>query len=339
VNVVTEAAPWREPERRRLVRLCATISGDRDAAEDLAQETLLEAWRSRHKLTDPAGADRWIAAVARNVCLRWAHRRSRRELAVAEVPDEAVEVDLGRDDLADLLDGALALLPRSSRDVLLQRYVHDRSTTEIARRLGISGDAVSMRLSRGRLALRRALEGAEWRPTAIWCVQCGGGTLETRRERDGKAIAFRCPRCDGEAGRSAVFPLDNPFFAGLVGSLERPAAMFGRVAGWARAYWAGGDGSAVDCTRCGAGTTVRAHTRLDTAVPTPGLYVRCERCGEELWTSLVGVAMALPQVRELRRREPRTRASLAEAANRLVVRFGPLEAVFDRPSFRLLGTA
>ena len=42
-----EDALWRESERRRLVRLCATISGDRDAAEDLAQETLLEAWRKQ----------------------------------------------------------------------------------------------------------------------------------------------------------------------------------------------------------------------------------------------------------------------------------------------------
>jgi DNA-directed RNA polymerase specialized sigma24 family protein len=75
----TKAAElWQEPERRRrLVRLCATISGDAQAAEDLAQETLLEAWRNAHKLHDPSGADRWVAAIARNVCLRWARRRGR----------------------------------------------------------------------------------------------------------------------------------------------------------------------------------------------------------------------------------------------------------------------
>src|SRR5215211_2105052 len=60
-------ALWGEPERRRrLVRLCATISGDSNAAEDLAQETLLEAWRNAHKLHDPSGADRWLAAIARS---------------------------------------------------------------------------------------------------------------------------------------------------------------------------------------------------------------------------------------------------------------------------------
>src|SRR5215212_1675680 len=110
------AALWREPERRRrLVRLCATISGDRNAAEDLAQETLLEAWRNAHKLHDPAGADRWLAAIARNVCLRWARRRPR------EVPLREEAVELLRDEVGDLL----ALVPPATRAVLEYRYVHD----------------------------------------------------------------------------------------------------------------------------------------------------------------------------------------------------------------------
>jgi RNA polymerase sigma-70 factor (ECF subfamily) len=332
-----EDALWRESERRRLVRLCAAISGDHDAAEDLAQETLLEAWRSRHRLTDPAGADRWLAAVARNVCLRWTSRRSRREVAVSQVPEAAVELELDRDDLAEILDGALALLPPSCRDVLLQRYVQDRPVAEVAQRLGISDEAVSMRVTRGKLALRRALGAEEWRRTSIWCVQCGRHALLMRREREGNAVAFRCPGCDGEVGRAAVFPLDNPFFAELVGSLERPTAMFGRLAGWARTYWSGGDGSSVGCTRCGGETTVRAYTRLDVAEPTPGLYVRCGRCGEELWTSLVGVAMAMPEARAVRRRAPRTAATVAQRREAVVVRFGDTETAFDRTSFRLLG--
>lgn len=331
---MTAAALFQDSERRRLVRLCATISGDRDAAEDLAQETLLEAWRNQHKLTDPAGAERWLSAVARNVCLRWTTRR--RELPVAELPDQAVEVELGRDDLAALLDGALALLPAASRDVLLQKYVHDRSTSDIARGLGISDDAVSMRLARGKLALRRVLDAAEWRETGIWCIGCGDHRLLTRRERGDEAIAFRCPGCDGEHGRSAVFPLDNPVFGSLVGSLERPTAMFGRVASWARSYWSAGDGSRVACTRCGGDTIVHAHTRVDAGGPIRGLYVRCSACGEELWSSLVGVAMAMPAVRALRRRDPRVAAVVVESRGEIVVRFGGVDVAFERPTYRLV---
>src|SRR3954452_25027846 len=114
------AAIWEE--RQRLVRLCTTITGDRDAAEDLAQETLLEAWRNQHKLTDSEGAGAWLTAVARNVCLRWTTRR-RDDVPVAEVPEQAVELEfeLEREDLAELLDGALELLPAASREVLVQR--------------------------------------------------------------------------------------------------------------------------------------------------------------------------------------------------------------------------
>jgi DNA-directed RNA polymerase specialized sigma24 family protein len=55
-NATTTAELLRDPERRhRLVGLCGAISGDRGAAEDLAQETLLEAWRNASKVHDPAG--------------------------------------------------------------------------------------------------------------------------------------------------------------------------------------------------------------------------------------------------------------------------------------------
>jgi RNA polymerase sigma factor (sigma-70 family) len=330
-----QATIWSDTERRRLVRLCASISGDRDAAEDLAQETLLEAWRNQHKLVDPAGADRWVSAVARNVCLRWTSRR--RDLPVAELPEQPVEaeVELGRDDLAEILDGALALLPAMQREVLLENVVFERSNGEIADRLGISPDAVSMRLTRGKLALRRLIDAEEWKPTGVWCVSCGDAKLVTRREQDGTAIAFRCPGCD-PAGRAAVFPLDNPFFATLVGGLSRPTAIFGRVADWALGYWSAGDGSHPSCTRCGADVTVQALTRTDLRQETHGLFVRCSSCGEEVWSSLVGVAMAAREVRELRRRVPRTRAQTEERRDAIVVRFAERQVAFDRRSFRLL---
>src|SRR5579884_4036551 len=103
-------------ERPRLVRLCARLTGSPAAAEDLAQETLLEAWRHADRLTDPEGASRWLAAVARNVCLRWRRTHSRDvahlvpllaqdDAALADAPDPLAEeadftLELERDDLA-----------------------------------------------------------------------------------------------------------------------------------------------------------------------------------------------------------------------------------------------
>src|SRR5258706_4364406 len=79
-------------ERARLVRLCARLIGNPDAAEDLAQETLLEAWRSLAKLRTPDGLVPWLNAIARNVCLRWA-RSQGRELARRGIPSLAETSD------------------------------------------------------------------------------------------------------------------------------------------------------------------------------------------------------------------------------------------------------
>lgn len=62
-------------EHARLVRLCATITGSSEAAEDLAQETLLEAWRHLEGLRDPEKRSQWLSGIARNVCLRWKRKQ------------------------------------------------------------------------------------------------------------------------------------------------------------------------------------------------------------------------------------------------------------------------
>src|SRR5258708_20289563 len=64
-------------ERSRLVRLCTQLTGSSEAAEDLAQETLYEAWRHCDQLHDPQGQAHWHTAIARNVCLRRTKRSSR----------------------------------------------------------------------------------------------------------------------------------------------------------------------------------------------------------------------------------------------------------------------
>ncbi len=199
-------------ERARLVRLCARLTGDREAAEDLAQETLFEAWRNVHGLRDPQACPRWLSGIARNICLRWARTRGRElsrlvPLDADENPDAPrvvegqadsfdMEVELERAELVGLLDKALALLPPETRDVLLERYVEESPHAEIAARLGVSEKAVSMRLSRGKLACRHVLttdlrseaaaygivaaENDAWQETRIWCPFCGWHRLLAR---------------------------------------------------------------------------------------------------------------------------------------------------------------
>jgi RNA polymerase sigma factor (sigma-70 family) len=143
-EVVADVVDWEAAlplERARLVRRCARFTGDVEAAEDLAQETLFEAWRHVHQLHDPAGRAQWLSAIARNVCLRWARRRSQEVARFApldanaepvapclheELADDIdLERDLEREELIALLDRALALLPPATRTVLIEKYVHE----------------------------------------------------------------------------------------------------------------------------------------------------------------------------------------------------------------------
>src|SRR5215831_2112589 len=81
-------------ERSRLVTFCAHVSGSWDAAEDLAQEALLEAWRARDRLRDADGIAPWLSAIARNVCLRWRRNKGRESayLMQGEALSDALEV-------------------------------------------------------------------------------------------------------------------------------------------------------------------------------------------------------------------------------------------------------
>src|SRR5690348_15098477 len=117
-------------ERMGLLRLCLNVTGNRDAAEDLVQETLLEAWLHEQALRDATKRTQWLAGIARNVCLRWLRGHGRDAAHLVEfqagrdtsenlpadlenmlADDVDIEVELERKELVELLDRALALLP------------------------------------------------------------------------------------------------------------------------------------------------------------------------------------------------------------------------------------
>jgi RNA polymerase sigma-70 factor (ECF subfamily) len=334
------APVWDLTDRKRLVGLCATISGDPSAAEDLAQETLYEVWRNAHKLVDASGRERWVNAIARNVCRRWYATQNGQRVLVAglegsaEIADDTdLQRDLERAELVDLLDRALSLLPTPTRDVLVARYLEDSSPAEIASRLGVSPEAVSMRVSRGKVMLRRVLEtdlrpevephvgralsAGSSRRTDVWCAECGRARLVMTETASPATVWFSCPRCTpGADGRTHVFDLTNPTFARLLGPVTRPTAILRRAASWADHYFLGPergrrDNRMVDCTRCGRRVRVRRYRREGSGFPDAarlGLAADCSICGQEVSSSLGGLALAQPAVQSFRRRHPRIAA-------------------------------
>jgi RNA polymerase sigma factor (sigma-70 family) len=333
-------------ERRRLVRLCARLTGKVDVAEDLAQETLLEAWRNRRKLRDPLGRDRWLAAIARHVCQRWARGQGRALARLTRLDgdddpatpppadwlaDETdLELELERAELATLLDRALALLPLETRAVLVARCIEETPQAEVAARLGLSESAVGVRLHRGKLALRRVLatdlrEDAAaygldgpaadgWQETRIWCPRCGqrrirGKFITSNLPATSGDLMLRCPSCHTLPDDYMMHHTDH--WAGTLVDVRGIKAAYSRLLRWADAYYRQGlvDRTVV-CMKCGR----QAPLWMGLEGPAPpswrderGVHVTCHACNPTNITTLAGIALALPEGRSFWQAHPRTR--------------------------------
>jgi len=135
--------------------------GDHARAEDVVQETLLRAWRKADVLEQSDRSVRsWLFTVARNIVIdEWRTARSRRELSVAEVPEQGAAGD-GTDEaiLSWVVAEAVTHLSREHRDVLLECYYRGDSVAEASQRLGIPEGTVKSRTHYALRALRLALE-------------------------------------------------------------------------------------------------------------------------------------------------------------------------------------
>jgi RNA polymerase sigma-70 factor, ECF subfamily len=141
---------------------CLHLTGnDRSRAEDVAQETLLRAWRNAAVLEESNGSVRsWLFTVARNIVIdEWRSKRSRMEIPTDDVAELA-----GAEDRTDqvllswVVAEALTQLSQEHRAVLLECYYRGQTVADAARRLGIPEGTVKSRTHYALRALRLSLE-------------------------------------------------------------------------------------------------------------------------------------------------------------------------------------
>jgi RNA polymerase sigma-70 factor (ECF subfamily) len=171
--------PFVESFQSKVFQYTWLMCGQREDAEEVAQDTLLKVFESFDQLREPEHVKAWVFQIARNYCLM-KRRKSvfapERELSLDEllpgtdspgiaaserVPDrrELPEQELLRKELNRELETAMQELPANYRSVVLLRDVDGLSTAEVAEVLDLSADVVKQRLHRGRLALRKRLAG------------------------------------------------------------------------------------------------------------------------------------------------------------------------------------
>jgi RNA polymerase sigma-70 factor, ECF subfamily len=141
--------------RPELLRFAWWLARDRAVAEDVVQEALLRAWRSRDALKDPAAARGWLFTIVRREHARL-YERKRLEIsdldAVIAAEDSQLAIEEG-----ELVGLRLAItqLPEEYRVPLVMQVLGGFSTDEIAKELALSTAAVLTRLFRARNRLRR----------------------------------------------------------------------------------------------------------------------------------------------------------------------------------------
>ncbi len=175
--LVAAHGPW-------LTSLCLRLTGgDRPAAEDLVQETLVRAWRHPEALDGQGGSARaWLATVARNLAIDRGRRQRRRPREVdlerlGDGPGGGGAQRVGPDRLepctpaldeadrlveAAVVAAAVERLSVAHREVLQQVVVEGRPVAEVARALGVPVGTVKSRVYYGLRSLRLALEELAW---------------------------------------------------------------------------------------------------------------------------------------------------------------------------------
>ncbi len=151
--------------------LCLRLLGERQAAEDAAQETFISGYRSISQFRE-GSLKAWLLRIASNECKDELRRRMRKGTAAsldamledddgpAEAPDPGASIGelLERKELGREIQRLLMLLPFDQRQAVVLCDLYGYRYEEIAAITAASSGTVKSRISRGREKLRQLVE-------------------------------------------------------------------------------------------------------------------------------------------------------------------------------------
>ncbi len=153
------------PHINDLFRTARRVIGSQTEAEDVVQETYLQAWKSFHRFEPGTNCRAWLFKILFHVVSH--HRRKLFKLPIADVAEEtlaeiAIYTPAPNQRLADEeVLAAFDKLPQLYRAVVMLADVQEFSYKEIAATLDIPLGTVMSRLNRGRKILRQSLSSSK----------------------------------------------------------------------------------------------------------------------------------------------------------------------------------
>lgn len=137
-------------------RMLRHLTGSREDAEDLTQQTFLVARAKIDRFRGDAGLKTWLHRIAYNEYAQW--KRRRRPTAPLTLEQAIVEPGFGSFIEGDALLCALSTLPDKQRETFILHEVEELSIAEVSRLLLIPAGTVKARLFHARRKLRAYYE-------------------------------------------------------------------------------------------------------------------------------------------------------------------------------------
>lgn len=156
--------------QNKIYALSVNLSGNREDAQDLAQEALIKAYRAIGSFRNEADFGTWLYRITVNAWLNFRRKNSESLISIDEAyrRDDGGEVrrelaatsddplqSLEKKEFKDLVHSALNSLSDEHRTVLVLRDLEGYSYEEVSHLLGCSLGTVKSRLSRAREVMRR----------------------------------------------------------------------------------------------------------------------------------------------------------------------------------------
>jgi RNA polymerase sigma-70 factor (ECF subfamily) len=163
-------------EGGRMLAVARRLLREEEDARDVVQEAFLAAFRSIHRFAGGSRLSTWLHRIVVNAALMRLRNRTRRpeepiETLLPKFQDDGHQVDhpsvdweetadtlLQRRQVRELVRASIDRLPESYRTVLLLRDIEGLTTAEAARLVGVTENALKIRLHRARQALRTLLD-------------------------------------------------------------------------------------------------------------------------------------------------------------------------------------
>lgn len=147
-----------------ILRFLYGMTGERDLADELAQETFMGAYKNIHLLRDEAKLLTWLFGIAKNVAYN-ALRTRRMTITTIEIDEQTLQVfqestpdrELLNNELNRIIHDALIKLDNDKRLVFTLKVLQQMSYSEISEITGFSISKIKTDLHRARTEMRRLI--------------------------------------------------------------------------------------------------------------------------------------------------------------------------------------